>query len=65
MAANLKRAEVATDDVAVYDGQRHLGDLIQGPCGVDAVLSDGREVGRFPNRAAASTALIAAAKATK
>lgn len=69
-----KRPKVGIDDkavsahlsnvVEVYDGRVKLGELVDAPgCGVHARTVDGSDLGKFSNRAAASHAVIAAARA--
>lgn len=51
-------------EFSVYDGRRPLGEVVETPgCGCHAATADGRDLGHFPNRAAASHAVIAAARA--
>lgn len=51
-------------EIAVYDGRLHLGEIVDTPgCGCHAATVDGRDLGRFPSRAAANHAIIAAARA--
>lgn len=47
---------------AVYDGRQHLGELIDRGFHVIARLADGFDLGTFPNRDAATHAIIAAAR---
>lgn len=57
-----KSAKETLSACSVYDGRQHLGDVVETTGGADAFLADGRDVGHFPNRNAATSALIAAAK---
>lgn len=51
-----------TEALEVYDGRRHLGTTFDLGCRYAAHLADGTDLGTFPNRAAAQSAVIAAAR---
>jgi hypothetical protein len=48
--------------VAVYDGQQLLGEMFERGCRVAAQLADGTDLGTYPNRPAASAAILGAAR---
>jgi hypothetical protein len=47
---------------AVYDGRDWLGRVVESPGGWHASTVDGRDLGRHPNMAAASHAVLEAAR---
>lgn len=48
--------------IAVYDGQRLLGELRQGPSGVEAFDAEGRLLGAFRTQGEAGAAILEAAR---
>lgn len=50
-------------EISIYNGRERLGEIVETPgCGVHAQLADGTDLGRFPSRAAASHAVLAASR---
>ena len=50
------------DGRAVYDGREFLGRVFETPTGCHAENADGRDLGRYPNRAAVEHAALIAAR---